>query len=90
MSDVIDEVLDETERRINKEIGKCERIEAECCKPFPPHDDFAVYARYVLDRQKGGKYGSGVMSEAMDRKFKLQEQLRGLAHLRSELDRCRR
>jgi len=90
MTKVIDVVIAETEARINQEIVECERIEAECCKPFPPHDDMAVYARYVLDRCKGGKYESGVMSKAMERKFELQEQLRDLVQLKIDVSRVRR
>lgn len=90
MEKIIDQVITETETRLNKEIADCERIEAECVKPFPPHDDVAVYVQYVEDRQKGGIYSSKVMSDVIMRKFRLESQLRELANLKFELDRHRR
>ena len=99
---IINEVLEQIQKRIHEEITKCQSIIDEGAKPIPSlmvandiHDInkkmeyVAMHHQFLLDRMRGGKYATKVVSKAYQDKMDLEYQLRDLQNLIYLIDRAR-
>ena len=99
---IINEVLEQVQKRIHEEIAKCQEIIDEGAKPIPSlmvandiHDVHKkmeyveMHHQFLTDRMQGGKYSSKIVNKAYEDKMDLEYQLRDLQNLGFLIDRAR-
>ena len=99
---IINEVLEQAQKRIQEEIAKCQEVIDAGAKPIPSlmvandiHDVHKkmeyveMHHQFLVDRIQGGKYSTKQVTKAYTEKLDLEYQLRDIQNLCREQIRCR-